>query len=77
MNMQPIVNGLNETYGDQIEFRELDANAPDGQQAFRAYALPGHPGYVLLNPEGEILWVGFGEQSRESIETQLQSAMNR
>lgn len=77
MNMQPIVNGLNETYSDQIEFRELDANKPDGQQAFRAYALPGHPGYVLLNPEGEILWVGFGEQSRESIETQLQSAMDR
>ncbi|HSG45491.1 MAG TPA: hypothetical protein VLA72_20280 [Anaerolineales bacterium] len=45
MNMQPVVNGLNETYKDQIEFRELDANAPDGQQAFRAYALPGHPGY--------------------------------
>jgi len=75
--MQPIVNGLNETFGDQIEFRELNANAPDGQQAFSAYALPGHPGYVLLNPEGEILWRGFGEQTRESIETQLQSAMNR
>ncbi|HSG45291.1 MAG TPA: hypothetical protein VLA72_19275 [Anaerolineales bacterium] len=77
MNMQPVVNGLIETYGDQIEFRELDANTPDGQQAFRAYALPGHPGYILLNPEGEVLWKGFGEQSRESIETQLQSAMNR
>ncbi|HSM71908.1 MAG TPA: hypothetical protein VK851_10230 [Anaerolineales bacterium] len=77
MNMQPVVNGLNEIYSDQIEFRELDANAPDGQQAFRAYALPGHPGYILLNPEGEVLWRGFGEQSRESIETQLQSAMNR
>ena len=75
MNMQPVVNGLNETYKDQIEFRELDANAPDGQQAFRAYALPGHPGYVLLNPEGEVLWMGFGEQNHGDIETQLRSAM--
>lgn len=75
MNMQPVVNGLNETYGDQIEFRELDANAPDGQQAFRAYALPGHPGYVLLNPEGEVLWRGFGEQSQEDIEEQIIAAL--
>jgi len=77
MNMQPVVNGLEQTYADQIEFRELNANAPDGQQAFRAYALPGHPGYVLLNPQGEILWKGFGEQSRESIETQLLSALDQ
>lgn len=77
MNMQPVVNGLKQTYTDQIEFRELDANTPNGQQAFRAYALPGHPGYVLLDPNGEILWRGFGELSRESIETQLQSVMDR
>jgi len=77
MNMQSVVNGLNETYSDQIEFRELDANAPDGQQAFRTYALPGHPGYVLLNPEGEVLWVGFGEQSRESIEEEIIAALER
>jgi len=77
MNMQSVVNGLNETYSDQIEFRELDANAPDGQQAFRAYALPGHPGYALLNPEGEVLWVGFGEQSRESIEEKIIAALER
>ena len=77
MNMQPVVNGLEQTYADQIEFRELNANSPDGQQAFRAYALPGHPGYVLLDPQGEILWKGFGEQSRETIETQLKPALER
>jgi len=75
MNMQPVVNGLNKTYGDQIEFRELDANAPDGQRAFRAYALLGHPGYVLLNSQGEVLWKGFGEQGYEYIEKQLDAAL--
>jgi len=77
MKMQPVVNGLNETYSDQIDFREMDANTPDGQQAFRAYALPGHPGYVLLNPEGEVLWRGFGEQSRESIKEKIIAALER
>ena len=75
MNMQPVVNGLHETYGEQIEFREFDANEPHGEQAFRAYALPGHPGYDTLNPEGDVLWRGFGEQSRESIEEQLNAAL--
>ena len=77
MNMQPVVNGLEQTYADQIEFRELDANAPDGQQAFRAYALPGHPGYILLDPQGEVLWRGFGEQSREDIQRQLDAALEQ
>lgn len=76
MNMQPVVNGLKETFSEQIEFREMDANAPDGQQALQAYALPGHPSYVLLNPEGEVLWKGFGEQSRESMEAQLNAALD-
>jgi hypothetical protein len=75
MNMEPVVNGLEETYPDEIEFRTLDANAPEGQQAFRAYGLPGHPGYVLLNPAGEVLWIGFGEQSQKSLITQLEAAI--
>jgi len=75
MNMGPVVNGLEEIYQEQIEFRALDANSLDGQKAFRAYALPGHPGFVLLNPAGEVLWKGFGEQSRESLEAQLEAAI--
>jgi hypothetical protein len=75
MNMEPVVNGLEETYSEQIEFRALDANSVDGQQAFRVYALPGHPGFVLLNAEGEVIWKGFGEQSRESLEAQLRAVL--
>ena len=75
MNMEPVVNGLEETYRDQIEFRALDVNSVEGEKAFRAYALPGHPGFELLNPEGEVLWKGFGEQSRESLEAQLEAAI--
>ncbi len=77
MNMEPVVNGLEEFYQDQIEFRSVDVNTPEGEQAFRAYALPGHPGFVLLNSTGEVLWKGFGEQSRESIETQLKAALEK
>ncbi|HUF39384.1 MAG TPA: hypothetical protein VMN57_12740 [Anaerolineales bacterium] len=77
MNMEPVVNGLEERYRDRIEFRALDANGPEGQTAFRAYALPGHPGFVLLNPEGDVLWKGFGEQSEENLAAQLESFLQR
>ena len=73
--MEPVVNGLKETYQDRIEFRSVDVNTSEGEKAFRAYGLPGHPGYLLLNPAREVLWTGFGEQSRESIETQLKAAL--
>ena len=69
--MAPVVNGLEETYRSQVEFRSLNAGVPEGLQAFQAYALPGHPGYVLLNPAGEVLWRGFGELPEESISEQI------
>jgi hypothetical protein len=68
--MEPVVNGLEEEYREQVEFRSLNANT-DGKQAFQAYALPGHPGYVILNSGGEVLWRGFGEQSRENIAVEI------
>ena len=68
--MEPVVNGLDEKYNEEIEFRALNA-AGEGAAAFRAYALPGHPGYVVLNPAGEVLWRGFGELPAETLESEL------
>jgi len=76
MNMEPVVNGLEQNYQDQIEFRSLNAADPAGQRAFQAYALPGHPGYVLIDPGGAVLWKGFGELSAESIQSQLDIALS-
>jgi hypothetical protein len=76
MNMEPVVNGLEEDYRAQIEFRALNAADPAGQRAFQAYALPGHPGYVLIDPGGEVLWKGFGELSGESIRSQLDASLS-
>ncbi len=74
--MEPVVNGLEEKYSEEIEFRRLDANTPVGKAAYQAYILRGHPAFVLLNPEGEVLWSGLGEQSRESLEEQMLMALN-
>jgi hypothetical protein len=75
--MQPIVNVLETEYGKWIEFRSIDANSAEGKQAFQAYQLLGHPGYVLLNQGSEVLWIGIGEQSGDQIESKLEAAISK
>ena len=76
-NMQPIVDGFENEYIDQFEFRSLDANVGEGKQAFQAYNIPGHPSYVILNATGEVLWLGVGEQPGDQIMFQLDAALSK
>lgn len=69
------MDGLEDDFGGQVEFRRIDAATRDGQAAFRAYGLRGHPSYVVVNPSGEVLWIGFGEQPAEALESQLRMVL--
>jgi hypothetical protein len=51
--MRPIVDGLQEAYGDEVRFVYLNAfDGGEGAAAFGALSLLGHPSYVLFTPEG-------------------------
>ena len=65
--MEPVVDGLEKAYKEKVEFRRIDANSKDGGGAFQAYKLLGHPSFVMINPAGEVLWRGLGEQSEEKL----------
>jgi hypothetical protein len=69
--MEPVVGGLEDVYDAQVEFRRIDANSRDGNDIFQAYRLRGHPSFVLINPSGDVLWSGLGEQSKQLLENQL------
>lgn len=69
--MEPVVNGLSEVYSDKIEFRWLDVNSDEGGAASKYYKLLGHPGYVILNSAGEVLWSGIGEKSETELIQQI------
>lgn len=71
--MEPIVDGLEEKYKDQVEFRRIDALSLEGKSAYQAYNLLGHPAFTLLNQQGELLWKGLGEQPSQDLENQLLS----
>ncbi len=72
--MEPIVRGLTELYGDEVTFLRLNARE-EGQAAFEAGNLPGHPSYVLLLPDGSETWRGFGVLSFEDIEMAIQASL--
>ncbi len=75
--MAPVVNGLEEVYSSEIEFRRIDANSTEGRPAFQYFGLQGHPSYVLLNPKGEVLWQGLGEQSSEMLQEKINIVLNK
>ena len=75
--MAPVVNGLEEIYSSEIEFRRIDANSTEGRSAFQYFGLQGHPSYVLLNPEGDVLWQGLGELLPEKLQEEIALAMGK
>lgn len=71
--MSPIVDGLSEQYGDAVSVVKLNArDGAVGEQAFELSGLPGHPGYVLLRPDGTELWRGYGQQPADVLEEALE-----
>jgi hypothetical protein len=73
--MQPVVNRLEEDYGDQVKFVYLDAEH-EGKEAFRASRLPGHPSFLLVRPDGQEVWRSFGIVSYEDIEAAILDALD-
>ncbi|MBI3941779.1 MAG: hypothetical protein HY326_02100 [Chloroflexi bacterium] len=72
--MTPVVNGLQEKYQDRVDFRRLNAEK-EGKAPFEAYHLRGHPGYILLNPDGKVLWQALGPKSAQELAAQIEAAL--
>ena len=69
--MQPIVNGLEAEFKGQIAFERRNANSDDGKATMQAYNLRVHPSYVLVAPDGKVLWTGLGEMQAVRLQEQL------
>lgn len=73
----PVVNGLQETFSDRIEFvlLDLDDDRQDGIR--RELGITAQAQYVLVGADGEIVqkWFGVLDQARVSaeLETLLQT----
>ena len=73
--MTPIVNGLADEFGDDLNVYELDAAQPAVVTLQRQYGLRGHPSFALLSASGDVNAGFFGPQDahvlRDAIVTML------
>jgi hypothetical protein len=61
--MQPIVHGLEDDYGEEIEFVYIDIDDPDSYEAKIKYGFRVQPHFLLVAADGEVLeqWYGYNE----------------
>lgn len=70
--MQPIVNGLERTYEDRVAFERRNAAEPAHQASLRAYGLRGHPSYVIVDAEGQVLWSTSGPLPAAALQQKIE-----
>lgn len=69
--MQPIVHGLETEFAGQLAFEQRDANTEAGRVTMQMYKLRAHPSYVIVSPDGKLLWSFTGQVSADALRTQL------
>ena len=70
--MQPIVNGLQEEYSDNITFVSLNAkDGNNGEAIFQQLGLPGHPGIIIYTTDSEEVYRQFGIVDDSSLVDKL------
>ncbi len=72
--MQPIVDGLETTYGERLPFEQLNA-ATNGQPLFQHYRLRGHPAFVITDAQGEAVWQKMGQVPQETLESAIKEVL--
>ena len=73
--MMPIVNGLEDELGAQINVVRLNAAESDVVALQSQYGLRGHPSFAVLDEGGNVVERYFGPQSAETLREALQSAL--
>jgi len=69
--MRPAVRGFAQEYGDRIEFQEHNIASEEGSAWAEAYALFGHPAFLLLDSQGVERWRAIGVIPSDQLEAEL------
>lgn len=70
--MQPIVNGLETEFTGQIAFERRNAITEAGKATMDTYGLRAHPSFVIVAPNGQLLWSYTGPLSAEQLREHIQ-----
>jgi thioredoxin-like negative regulator of GroEL len=69
--MTPIVDGLEEEYGDRVAFQRMNVDQADGRAAAETYRVLGHPAIVILDAGGNVVFSRVGVQPRDDLAAAL------
>ena len=73
--MKPIVDGIEQKYGNEIAVKRVNADVGDGPTIMRSYRIQGHPTTLVFDNEGQEVQRFFGPQPSEIVEEVLEKTI--
>ena len=73
--MRPVVNGLEQPYGDRVTFVRLDFDSDQDENIARMYQAHYHPAFVILNVNGDIVRRFIGPQKEADLVEAIEQSL--
>lgn len=74
--MEPIVDRLEETYGDEFKFVRINVDSSRGKELAREYGLVGQPFYLFFDSTNEETRRMAGPQPFEVLAQEIERTMS-
>ena len=71
----PVVNGLEEDFGEELQVVRLNFNDSENDAAIAALSIRGHPTIVLLDGDGEVHRTWFGAATDDDLRPLVQELL--
>jgi hypothetical protein len=71
----PVVNGLEATFSDRIDFFHLNVDTPDEFAVANEYELMRRSQYTLIDADGNIVKTWFGLLDEEQMTAELNNIL--
>lgn len=75
--MNPIVDGVKKSYGRRINFVYVELDTANGKEVAREEGVMGTPTFLLLNGDGERVFLLQGVHPRQVMEQHLDALLAR
>ena len=75
--MNPIVDEVKKSYGRKINFVYVEMQTAEGKDEAREEGVMGTPTFLLLNGDGERVYMVQGVQPRVVLEQHLDALLDR
>jgi thiol:disulfide interchange protein len=75
--MKPIVDGLEEKYGEDYPIVRVDIDTKQGKQVARDHGFIGQPTFIFIDESGEEVRRLMGPQTPETFEQEIERLLRQ